>query len=112
MPKHETKFNRSWLVKTDLDGTSVKRWLKQGVSPSTFVCTICKTDDLSCGNKGWKSIEQHMNIKKHRDHFKLMKENSPFVIQAEPTASSGESSVPSYVSTVTLVYPTKIIFCI
>jgi hypothetical protein len=53
MPLYATKFHISWLEKIDSDGIPVKRWLKQGSSSSTFICTICKTDELTCGNKGW-----------------------------------------------------------
>jgi len=74
MPLYSTKFHSCWLEKLDSDGNPVKRWLKQGTNPSTFICSICKTDELSCGNKGWQSIEQHMNNKKHRDNLKLIQQ--------------------------------------
>ncbi len=41
----------------------MKRWLKQGTSPSKFVSMLCKTDKLSCDNKGWQTIERHMSKK-------------------------------------------------
>jgi hypothetical protein len=50
--------------KVDSDGVPVKRWLKQGANTSSFVCTLCRTGDLCCGNKGWQSVERHMNNKK------------------------------------------------
>ena len=53
MPLYSTKFHISWLEKIDSDGTSVKQWLKPGSSPSTFICAICKADELTCGYKGY-----------------------------------------------------------
>jgi len=76
MPAHETKFNNSWLEKTDSSDILVKRWLKSGTNPTTFICTICNTGNLYCGNKGWSSVECHVNNKKHCDKLKLIKENS------------------------------------
>ncbi len=64
MALHTTKFNNLWLKKVDSDGVPVKRWLKQGANTSSFVYTLCRTGDLCCGNKGWQSVERHMNNKK------------------------------------------------
>ena len=83
MSLQSTKFHISWLEKLDSDGIPVKRWLKRGTSPSTFICTLCKTSELSCANKGWQSIERHMNNEKHRDNLQLIKENSTFVVRTE-----------------------------
>src|SRR5271163_2807955 len=98
MPLHLTKFNISWLEKVDSDGIPVKKWLKQGTNSSTFICTLCKTDELCCGNKGWQSIERHMKNKKHCDNLKLIKENSTFVIRTEPNhqpqQGSSSSTIP------------------
>lgn len=108
MPLHATKFNMVWLEKLDSDNNPVKRWLKPGKCESTFVCTICKTDDLSCGNKGWQSIEHHMNSKKHQDKLKLIKENSTFIIQNKTTNCESQQVFPSSsVATVTLASQTK-----
>ncbi|CAF3857221.1 unnamed protein product [Rotaria sp. Silwood1] len=108
MPLHATKFNISWLEKKDSDGTPVKRWLKQGTKPSSFICTLCKTDELCCGNKGWQSVESHMNNKKHRDTLKLIKENTTFTIQTEPNSTQSQpSSSSSNISTVTLASQAK-----
>ncbi|CAF3819452.1 unnamed protein product, partial [Rotaria sp. Silwood1] len=108
MPLHATKFNISWLEKKDSDGTPVKRWLKQGTKPSPFICTLCKTDELCCGNKGWQSVESHMNNKKHRDTLKLIKENTTFTIQTEPNSTQSQpSSSSSNISTVTLASQAK-----
>ncbi|CAF4135595.1 unnamed protein product, partial [Rotaria magnacalcarata] len=96
MPRLATKFNISWLEKVDSDGVPVKRWLKQGAQLSSFVCTLCKTGDLNGGNKGWQSIECHMDNKKHRDNLKLLKENTTFTIQTEvnhnPSQADSSSS--------------------
>ena len=83
MPLNAAKFYISQLKKVDSDGTPVNRWLKQGAKPLSFICTLCKTDDLCCGNKWWQSIGRPMHNKKHRDSLKLIKENSTFVVQAE-----------------------------
>jgi hypothetical protein len=37
MPK-DTKFNQSWLERTDNDGNQVHNWLKQGTTETTFQC--------------------------------------------------------------------------
>jgi len=108
MPLYSTKFHVSWLEKVDSDGIPVKRWLKQGSNSSTFICTICKTDELTCGNKGWQSIERHMNNKKHRDNLKLIKENSTFVIRTESTTNQHqEASSSSTVPMISLAHHTK-----
>ncbi|CAF3357733.1 unnamed protein product [Rotaria sp. Silwood2] len=108
MPRLATKFNISWLEKVDSDGVPVKRWLKQGAQPSSFICTLCKTSDLYCGNKGWQSIERHMDNKKHRDNLKLLKENNTFTIQTEANHNPSEAaSSSSNISTVTLASQTK-----
>ncbi len=51
---------------------------------STFDCTLCTTDELSCGNIGCQSFERHMTNKKHCDNLKLIKESFIFVIRTEP----------------------------
>ncbi|CAF1279750.1 unnamed protein product [Adineta ricciae] len=105
MPLHKTKFNASWLEKLDFDNTPVKRWLKQGGQQSTFVCTLCKTGDLCCGNKGWQSIECHMKNKKHSDNLKLLKENNIFTIRTESNLIHSEQSSSSNVSMTTPAAP-------
>ena len=106
MPRLTTKFNISWLEKLDSDGVPVKRWLKQGVKPSSFICILCKTGDLSCANKGWQSVERHMDNKKHRYNIKLLKENNTFTIQAEVNHNPLRAdSSSSNISTVTLITP-------
>jgi hypothetical protein len=112
MPLYSTKFHISWLEKIDSDGNSVKRWLKQGSSPSTLICKLCKTDELTCANKGWQAIEQHMSNKKHRDNLKLIKENSTFITRIESSSAPlQQSSSSSTISLVTLAHqPKKISF--
>jgi hypothetical protein len=109
MPLHSTKFNASWLEKVDSDGIPVKKWLKQGTGSSTFICTVCKTGELCCGNKGWQSIECHMKNKKHCDNLKLIKENSTFIVRTEPNdqQQQQEYSSSSVVSMVTLGHQNK-----
>ncbi|CAF4107155.1 unnamed protein product [Rotaria sordida] len=105
MSLYSTKFHTSCLEKLDSDDTSIKRWLKQGANPSTFICTLCKTDELSCKNKGWESVERHMNNKKHRDNLKLIKENSTFIIRNEPAVTQHQQGSSS--STVPMVTLTR-----
>ncbi|CAF1037137.1 unnamed protein product [Rotaria sordida] len=105
MSLYSTKFHTSWLEKLDSDDTSIKRWLKQGANPSTFICTLCKTDELSCKNNGWESVERHMNNKKHRDNLKLIKENSTFIIRNEPAVTQHQQGSSS--STVPMVTLTR-----
>lgn len=107
MPLYSTKFHMAWLEKLDSDGTPVKRWLKSGSNASTFICTICKTDELTCGNKGWQSIERHMSNKKHRDNLKLIKENSTFIVRTEPTSNQTQESSPLNIPMVSLAHHTK-----
>ncbi|CAF0806402.1 unnamed protein product [Adineta steineri] len=82
-----THFMISWLKKVDLSDNPVRRWLKQGTNSSTFVSTLFKTGDRCCENKGWQSIECHMNNKKYRDSIKLFKENTTFTARTESTLS-------------------------
>jgi hypothetical protein len=78
MPDHKTKFNETWLNKFDVNGNSVKTWLKKGSSETTFICSLCRTSDLDCSNKGWKAIEQHMQNEKHKKNLNSLKNNSLF----------------------------------
>ena len=104
MPRLATEFNISWLERIDSDSVPVKGWLKKGTKPSSFICTLCKTGDLCCGNKGWQSLERHMDSKKHRDNIKLLKENNTFTIQAEVNRNPLEAdSSSSNMSTVTII---------
>jgi hypothetical protein len=108
MPLYSTKFHISWFKKFDSDGISVKQWLKQGTSPLILVFTICKTDELSCENKGWQSIERHMNNKKHLSNLKLLKKNFTFIIRSKQALNQHQQgSSSSTVSIVTLADHTK-----
>ena len=40
--------------------------LKADSTSSTFKCSLCQTNELDCGNQGWKSIQQHMKNAKHK----------------------------------------------
>jgi hypothetical protein len=76
MPLYSTKFHSCWLEKLDSDGNPVKRWLKQGTDPSTFICSICKTDELSC--EMTKIMENVSIIQQKRvraEHEQLKKKN-------------------------------------
>ncbi|CAF0847711.1 unnamed protein product [Adineta steineri] len=71
----------------NLNDNPARRWLKQGTNSSTFVCTLFKSGDRCCGNKGWQSIGCHMNNKKYRDSIKLFEDNTTFPAQTESTLS-------------------------
>jgi hypothetical protein len=92
MPAHKTKFNRSWLDKQDDNGNSVKSWLKQGSSETAVVCMLCGTSDLDCSNKGWKSVEQHMDKEKHRQKMNSLKNNTRFSLPLSTTALPSSST--------------------
>jgi len=62
---------------------------------STFDCTLCKTDELSCGNIGCQSFERHMTNKKHCDNLKLIKESFIFVIRTEPALNQRQEGSSS-----------------
>ncbi|CAF2922929.1 unnamed protein product [Rotaria sp. Silwood2] len=102
MPDYKTKFNQSWLNKLDSNGNSVKTWLKQGSSETTFICTICRTGDLDCSNKGWKAVEQHMQNEKHKNNLNALKNNSQLIFSISATTSSTSSTY-----TIQLVDPNK-----
>ena len=102
MPDHKTKFNPSWLNKSDTDGNSLKTWLKPGSSESTFICTLCRTDELDCGNKGWKAVEQHMMKEKHKRNVNALKKNARLHLSTSDSASSSCSQ-----HTVRLINPIK-----
>jgi hypothetical protein len=79
MPDHKTKFNETWLNKSDENGDPIKTWLKKGSSETTFICILCRTGDLDCANKGWKAVEQHMQKEKHKKNLNAVKNNSKFI---------------------------------
>jgi hypothetical protein len=95
MPKN-TRFNETWLNKTDHDGVKLDKWLKRGEKISTFRCTVCNTGDLDCSNRGWSAISQHMKTKGHSENMQLLKTNSIFCIEPPSTiqALSTDDVVP------------------
>ncbi|CAF1507253.1 unnamed protein product [Rotaria sp. Silwood1] len=99
MPKNQTKFNLNWLSRLDENKDPVKIWLKAGPSSSTFKCTLCQTNELDCGNQGWKAVEQHMKNVKHKQILHQWKENVKFVVSSSPSNSSSSSSSFSSSST-------------
>ncbi|CAF4697875.1 unnamed protein product, partial [Rotaria sp. Silwood1] len=88
---HKTKFNQSWLSKLDSNGNLVKMWLKQDSSETTFICTICRTDDLDCSSKGWKAVEQDMQHEK-KINLNALKNNSQLTFSIPATTTSSTSS--------------------
>ena len=103
MPDHKTKFNQSWLNKSDSNGNLVKTWLKKGSSKTKFICTLCHTGDLDCSNKGWKAVEQHMQNEKHKRISNTLKNNSQFSFSI-PTATTFSTSSSNMIQ---LVNPNK-----
>ncbi|CAF1530611.1 unnamed protein product [Adineta ricciae] len=92
MPKNQTKFNINWLSRFDDSKIPVKIWLKAGPSSSTFKCTLCQTNELDCGNQGWKAVEQHMKNVKHKQILQQWKENVKFVVSSPSSNSSSSAS--------------------
>ncbi|CAF2052116.1 unnamed protein product [Rotaria magnacalcarata] len=93
MPEYKKKFNQSWLNKLDSNGNSVKTWLKQGLSETAFICTICRTSDLNCSIKGWKAVEQHMqNEKLKENNLNALKNNSQLTFSISATISFTSST--------------------
>ncbi|CAF1524400.1 unnamed protein product [Rotaria magnacalcarata] len=105
MPDYKTKFNRSWLNKLDSNGNSVKTWLKKSSPETTFICTICRTSDLDCSNKRWKTVEQHMQNEKLKNNLNALKNNSQLTFSISATTSSTSST-----HTIQLVDPNKPLF--
>jgi hypothetical protein len=91
-PYYKTKFNQSWLNRLDSNGNLVKMWLKQGSSETTFICTICRSGDLECSNKGWKAVEEYMQNEKHKKKFNALKNNSQLTFSVPATTTSSTSS--------------------
>ncbi|CAF4012810.1 unnamed protein product [Rotaria sordida] len=92
MPRNLTKFNTDWLHRVDSNNDSVNIWLKKGSTPTTCKCSLCQTGDLSCGNQGWKAIEQHMNINKHKEILRQWKQNAKFRVLNQARSDSADSS--------------------
>lgn len=67
-------------------------WLKQGSSETTFICTICRSGDLECSNKGWKAVEEYMQNEKHKKKFNALKNNSQLTFSVPATTTSSTSS--------------------
>ena len=88
MPKNLTKFNTSWLSRVDANNDPVDVWLKKGSISTTFKCSLCQTNDLTCGNQGWKAVEQHMNNSKHQHLLNQWKTNTKFTVSNQSTSSS------------------------
>ncbi|CAF3455348.1 unnamed protein product, partial [Rotaria sp. Silwood2] len=78
--------------------------LKQGSSETTFICTICRTGDLDCSNKGWKAVEQHMQNEKHKYNLNALKNNSQLTFSISATTSFTSST-----HTIQLVDPNKLL---
>ncbi|CAF4107403.1 unnamed protein product [Rotaria sordida] len=91
MPGNLTKFNTDWLHRVDSNNDSVNIWLKKGSTPTTFKCSLCQTGDLSCGNQGWKAIEQHMNINKHKEILRQWKQNAKFRVANQTRSDPADS---------------------
>ncbi|CAF1514152.1 unnamed protein product [Rotaria sordida] len=92
MPRNLTQFNTDWLHRVDSNNDSVNIWLKKGSTPTTFKCSLCQTGDLSCGNQGWKAIEQHMNINKHKEILRQWKQHAKFRVANQTRSDSADSS--------------------
>ncbi|CAF4497738.1 unnamed protein product, partial [Rotaria sp. Silwood2] len=98
MPRKLTKFNTDWLHRLDSNNDSVNIWLKQGSTPTTFKCSLCQTGDLCCGNQGWRAIEQHMNINRHKEILRQWKQNAKFRLTNQTRSDSPDSSTFTFTS--------------
>ncbi|CAF2081799.1 unnamed protein product [Rotaria magnacalcarata] len=92
MPKTLTKFNTSWLSRIDADDNPVKVRLKRGTTPTSFKCSLCQTSDLDCGNQGWRAIDQHMKVQKHKQVMNEWKQNRKFTVLTPTPFNPTDSS--------------------
>lgn len=99
MPKNLTKFNHNWFSRVDENNDPVKTWLKNGSTSTTFRCSLCQTDDLNCGNQGFKAVQQHMNNSKHKRLHDEWKSNAKFVVPTQSSSSFGTTSTVNSIST-------------
>ena len=102
MPVHKAKFDQSWLNQHDSNGNLIRTWLRQGSSETTFICTLCRTGDLDCSNKGWKAVEQHMQNEKHKKNLNASEHSSQLTFSNSSATSSSLSR-----SVVQLIDPNK-----
>jgi hypothetical protein len=103
MPKNITKFNLNWLSRVDANNDPVKIWLKTGSTSSTFKCSLCQTNELNCGNQGWKAVEQHMSNDKHKQILRQWKENVKFTVSSSSSSSESVVSSSSACSTIAVL---------
>jgi hypothetical protein len=62
-----TKFQESWLRKTDSAGNQVKQWCRaDNTSPHKAFCMLC-CKSIQCSNSGFKQLLHHAEGKRHSD---------------------------------------------
>jgi len=67
----KTKFNHSWLEKTDCNGHLLRTWCaKDSSSDFAGYCLLCKKT-IQCGNNGAVQILHHAEGQKHKDIAKM-----------------------------------------
>ena len=92
-----------WLSRVDANNDPVKIWLKTGSTSSTFKCSLCQTNELNCGNQGWKAIQQHMNNIKHKQILRQWKENIKFTVSSSASSSESVATSSSTCSTIAVL---------
>ena len=98
MPHGKTKFNHSWLGKTDCNGHLLRTWCaKDSSSDFAGYCLLCKKT-IQCGNNGAVQILKHAEGQKHKDIAKMKISTSSTqmffnVSKDKPTTSQGGGDV-------------------
>ena len=69
----KTKFQSSWLLKTDPNGDKVKDYLRP-VKKKPYQA-YCAADNslLNIGTRGWSQIYDHVKKNKHKLNMRLIK---------------------------------------
>lgn len=62
-----------WLEK-NVDGEPVRRFIRKLDMRGLAKCELCNKN-INYGGRGWRSLEQHMLKKLHRDNLKIVSSN-------------------------------------
>ncbi|CAF4651079.1 unnamed protein product [Rotaria sp. Silwood1] len=87
MPNKDTRFCTKWLYKLDGTKNPCSRWLKQGKTVSTFLCTVCN-EEKSCKNGGWSDVYKHSQRPKHLQCLKDVIESGQLIVTKSSSSSS------------------------
>ncbi|CAF2403246.1 unnamed protein product [Rotaria sp. Silwood2] len=86
MPKKDTRFCTKWFHKLDETKNPCSRWLKQGKTASTFLCTVCN-EEKSCKNGGWSDVYKHSQRPKHLQCLKDVIESGQLIVTKSSSSS-------------------------